>query len=330
MRFNTLAAWLAWLEQAHPQEIDLGLERIRQVAGRLQLTRPQARVITVAGTNGKGSCVTTSAALLRSAGLSVGVYTSPHLLDYCERINVDGQPATEAEICSAFAAVDAVCGPVSLTYFEFGTLAALEIFRRREVDVMVLEVGLGGRLDAVNLMDSDVAVVTSVDLDHMDWLGPDRDSIGQEKAGIARAGRPLVCADSEPPAGMLVAIQRVGADCLSLGESFGFERDGQYWRWWGLDAEGERQAFSKLPVPRLPLPSVAAALQAVALLGISIGRQTLVQVLRRVSLPGRFQRFLLQGRELILDVAHNPGQPAIWPRACANCPVRGRLGRLWR
>src|SRR5690606_5945833 len=219
---DSLQAWLKWLEQCHPTEIDLGLARIHQVAERLQLLTPAARVITVAGTNGKGSCVAAVAALLRAAGLRVGVYTSPHLRRYNERIAVDNEFASDSEICAAFAAIAAACNGISLTYFEYGTLAALEIFRQRKVEVMVLEVGLGGRLDAVNILAADFAVITSIDLDHQDWLGNDREAIGAEKAGIVRAGRPLVCADPSPPASIRAAALTVGAPYYGINETFGF------------------------------------------------------------------------------------------------------------
>lgn len=241
MQLNSLPAWLDWLEKNHPAEIDLGLARITCVAQRMGLLAPSAKVITVAGTNGKGSCVTATAALLGAAGYSVGVYTSPHLLHYNERIVVNGNPVADDEICLAFDAIFNACQqttvdyphPISLTYFEYGTLAALEIFRRRQVTAIVLEVGLGGRLDAINIIDADVAVITSIALDHMDWLGDNREAIGYEKAGIMRAGKPVVCADFSPPQSLLDHAQNLSASLHLITRDFGYEIvDDSTWNWW--------------------------------------------------------------------------------------------------
>ncbi len=305
MRFERLDDWLRWLESHHPIEIELGLTRIRAVAERLDLLNPTPRVISVAGTNGKGSCVAACGALLKAAGCSVGTYTSPHLLRYNERVVIDGAFASDEELCQAFARIDAASPDISLTYFEFGTLAALDIFQRRQVDVMVLEVGLGGRLDAVNILDADVAIVTSVDLDHQDWLGNDRDSIGREKAGIYRADRPALCADSAPPEGLLAAVRERGVVLQRLGTEFGFSVAPGAWRWWGLGADGTAQSVT-LPEPTLPWPSMAAALQAVAQLGYDAAALAVSAGLSSLSLAGRFQRFNWRGRTVIMDVAHNP------------------------
>lgn len=327
MRHETLGAWLGWLEQRHPQEIDLGLARIRAVAERLELLRPQARVLTVAGTNGKGSCVAASAFLLRRAGYRVGVFTSPHLQHYCERIAVDGVPVSETEVCQAFAAIDTASGDISLTYFEYGALAALEVFRRRNVDIMVLEVGLGGRLDAVNILDADVAVVTSIELDHQDWLGNSRESIGREKAGIFRPAKPAVCADPAPPKSLLASAEEIGVSLHRFNRDFGFETQGDTWRWWGKGSKSaqteEAQVFEPLPAAALPLPSLAAAIQAVSLLGVPLQRRWL-EDLSRVSLPGRFQRIVHAEREFILDVGHNPAATHYLARRLAALPAQGR------
>lgn len=320
----SLEAWLGWLEQCHPKEIDLGLDRIRQVAERLSLLNPNARVITVAGTNGKGSCVTTAAALLRESGVSVGVYTSPHLIRYNERIVVDGIEAEDSEICLAFATIAAACDNLSLTYFEYGTLAALEIFRRRDVDVMVLEVGLGGRLDAVNILAPDVAVITSIDLDHSDWLGDNREAIGTEKAGIMRAQRPVVCADPEPPKSLFATAEAVGAHWYCVGESYGYSAAENRWSWWALDSKRARFDFEFSELPSLPLQSVSAALQAVALLGVDLHSINLAKVIDSLHMPGRFQSVRYQAREVILDVAHNPAASAYLLKRlqATKCPGR--------
>ncbi|MDQ2075537.1 bifunctional tetrahydrofolate synthase/dihydrofolate synthase [Marinimicrobium sp. ABcell2] len=323
MRYDTLDAWLGWLEKRHPREIDLGLDRIREVAGRLNLLEPQARLLTVAGTNGKGSCVAASAYLLGRAGCKVGVYTSPHFQHYCERIAIDGKPVHEDEVCRSFATIDAASEGVSLTYFEFGTLAALDIFRQRGVDIMVLEVGLGGRLDAVNILDADVAVVTGIDLDHQDWLGTSRDSIGREKAGVFRPGQPAICADPTPPQGLLESAEKTGAQLQLVNRDFGFFADPHTWRWWGKGLHEESLSFDQLPLPALPLPSLAAAVQAVSLLGVKLERPWL-EGLSRLSLPGRFQRLHHAGREFILDVAHNPAATSYLARGLAAMPALGR------
>lgn len=324
MQFTTLQQWLGWLEQCHPTEIELGLERIRQVAERLDLLTPSARVITVAGTNGKGSCVTATAALLREAGLSVGVYTSPHLLQYNERIVINGIAVSDSEICAAFARIVNACENTSLTYFEFGTLAALDIFQRHQLDVVVLEVGLGGRLDAVNILDADVAVITSIDLDHQDWLGADREAIGTEKAGIARKDRPVVCADPAPPTSVFVGCEAVGANLYALNRNFGYSVDADSWSWWGMDVAGEIHESDPMPLPHLPLPSLAAALQAVKLLGVDLSSLAFANCLATLTMPGRFQKLDFNGTEIILDVAHNPAASAYLSQKLQNSPCSGR------
>ncbi len=310
MQFSSLNEWLGWLEQAHPREIDLGLERIRQVAARLDLLEPGVPVVTVAGTNGKGSCVAAVAALARAAGRLPGVYTSPHLLRYNERILVGDQPASDEQICAAFARIHAACQGVSLTYFEYGTLAALSVFREAGVDLLVLEVGLGGRLDAVNIIDPQVAVITAIDLDHQDWLGPDRESIAREKAGILRSGYPFICADADPPASLRDQAARLHAPGFYLGADFGYEQSGDTWSWWGQGRLGEPVVLGPMPLPQLPLPSLAAGLQAAMALQLVLTEAEIAQSLASVSLPGRFQVLEWQGRTLILDVAHNPAAGA--------------------
>lgn len=314
-----LEDWLALLEQRHPTEIELGLERIAAVARRAAIGAPAPRVITVAGTNGKGSCVATLAALLRHAGLRVGVYTSPHLIRYNERVVLPEGPAEDDALCASFARIEGARGDISLTYFEFGTLAAFDLMARAACDVAVLEVGLGGRLDAVNLVDADVAVITAIDFDHQDWLGDSRDSIGIEKAGIARPERPVVIADPEPPLAMLARLEAVGARLLLLGRDFG-----------AVGTDGLLQSADRLlPPPReiavrlrtalhgeelltfagwpeLPLPSVLCALQAAWLIdrdGAIAG--ALQAQLPPVNLPGRWQSRCWRGYEVWLDVAHN-------------------------
>ncbi|HET6654618.1 MAG TPA: bifunctional tetrahydrofolate synthase/dihydrofolate synthase [Gammaproteobacteria bacterium] len=220
MRFDTLSQWLDWQSSLHPTAINLGLDRVSAVAARMAPRPATTRVITVGGTNGKGSCVGYLEAILQAAGYRVGAYTSPHLEHYSERVRINGREADDATLCEAFQRVDDARGNTSLTYFEFGTLAALDIFWREALDVAVLEVGLGGRLDAVNIVDADCAVVTHVALDHVEWLGPDRESIGREKAGIFRAGTPALCADRDPPTSLLEHAYAIGADLQLIGRDF--------------------------------------------------------------------------------------------------------------
>lgn len=320
MAHRDLAAWLAWQEQLHPVEIELGLERVQAVLGALDLARPPYRVITVGGTNGKGSCVATLEALALEQGLVTGAYTSPHLVRYNERVRVGGQAASDAELIAAFETVEVARGATSLSYFEFGTVAALEIFRRRGVELAILEVGLGGRLDAVNTLHPEVAVVTTVGLDHVEWLGPDRESIGREKAGIFRPGRPAVIGDRDPPASLLAAA---GADALRLGRDFDWRADGDGWRW-----QSGGLAFGSLPRGPLAAPALLdnaacaiAAFHAFAPLGDDAGLPA--RALAKIQLVGRLQR--IPGEvEWWLDVAHNPDGAAVLAGALAASPCAGR------
>jgi dihydrofolate synthase / folylpolyglutamate synthase len=323
-RFATLNEWLAWQEQLHPHAIELGLDRVRRVLWRLGLGQPGYPVITVGGTNGKGSTVAFLEAMLRAAGYRVGAYFSPHILRYNERIRIDGREVGDSELCAAFERVDAARGEVSLTYFEFGTLAAFDLFRCHDIEVGVLEVGLGGRLDAVNVLDADCAVVTTVDLDHCDWLGPDRESIGFEKAGIYRAGRPAICADREPPTRLLDQVRRVGAILYRLGVDYHYRHTVDHWCWWGPE-----QRLDCLPLPVLhgghQLVNAATALLALDCLRsrLKVDRQALEVGLIAARLPGRFQ--VLPGPiEWIYDVAHNPQAARALAVALMNRPIAGR------
>lgn len=314
-----LAAWLEWQERLHPTEIELGLERVRAVAAAMGLDHPPFRVVTVGGTNGKGSCVATLEALALEAGLATGAYTSPHLRRYNERIRVGGREVSDTELVAAFEAVEAARGTTSLSYFEFGTVAALEIFRRRSVELAVLEVGLGGRLDAVNALDAEVAVVTSIGLDHIEWLGPDRESIGREKGGIFRPGRPAIIGDRNPPASLL---QAAGEGALRLGRDFDWCEDGAGWRW--------RSAALELPgLPRGPLQApalldnAACAIAAFdALVPLRDTPALPARALGRVHLVGRLQR--IPGEvEWWLDVSHNADGAGVLAGALAAAPIAG-------
>ncbi|WP_141455940.1 bifunctional tetrahydrofolate synthase/dihydrofolate synthase [Pseudoxanthomonas sp. z9] len=314
---QTLDDWLAYIERQHPKSIEMGLERVRAVADRLDLARPAAQVITVGGTNGKGSTVAFIESIARAAGWRVGAYTSPHLLRYNERVRIDGDEAGDAQLVAAFAAVEVARGQVPLTYFEFGTLAALWLFQQAPLDLAVLEVGLGGRLDAVNLIDADVAVITTVDIDHVDWLGPDRESIGQEKAGIARAWKPLVLGEIDSPSSVLRHAYAIGANALRLGSDFFQEPiDGQRWRWREVGAELE------LPNPSLAAPiqrnNAAAAIAALRALGTPPPEAAFAEGIAAARLPGRLQSFVRDGVDIVVDVGHNPQaarELAAWLRA---------------
>jgi dihydrofolate synthase / folylpolyglutamate synthase len=302
---KTLQDWLNHCERLHPVAIDMGLERVREVAARLAL-HFDVPVITVAGTNGKGSTCAMLEAILLQAGYRTGLYTSPHLVDFQERCRLRGEPVAAQHLADAFAAVEAVRGSTSLTYFEFSTLAILALLSRSELDVVILEVGLGGRLDAVNVIDPDCAVITSIDLDHTALLGPDRESIGLQKAGIMRSGRPVVVSDPVPPASVLQAAADLGADLWQLGRDFNFSGDRQQWSW-----AGRGRRYSSLAYPALRganqlvnASGVLAALEALRA-RIPVTAQAVRNGLALVELPGRFQ--IVPGEPvMVLDVAHNP------------------------
>lgn len=311
-RFDSLPAWLAWLETLHPKAIDMGLERVREVALALDVLNPRVPVVTIAGTNGKGSTSALLEALLQAHGLRAGCYTSPHITRFNERIRIAGQEVPDADIVDALARVDAVRGGISLTYFEFTTLAAFLLFRAAKLDAWVLEIGLGGRLDAVNVIDADVAVLTSVGLDHQEWLGNDRESIGTEKAGIFRAGRPAVIGDADPPVTVLDAVERLSARALRVGSDYtwtappaGNAPAQPDWSWQGHDAVGRPVAMPGLPQPPLAVANAATALQAFWLLPFAPEPAAVRRALTTVRLAGRNQALQAGGRTVVVDVGHN-------------------------
>ncbi|WP_125076714.1 bifunctional tetrahydrofolate synthase/dihydrofolate synthase [Pseudoxanthomonas sp. SGT-18] len=314
---RTLAEWLAYIETRHPRSIELGLERVREVAARLGLQRPAAQVVTVAGTNGKGSTVAFIEAIARADGWKVGAYSSPHLLRYNERVRIDGAEAADDELAAAFAAVEAARGDTPLTYFEYGTLAALWLFQQAGLDLAVLEVGLGGRLDAVNIVDPDVAVITTVDVDHVDWLGSDREAIGQEKAGIARAWKPLVLGEIDPPSSVLRHAYAIGANAIRAGSDYFHEPAGEgQWQWREIGTE------LLLPDPQLAAPvqraNAAAAIAALRALPRSPAEPACAAGVAAARIPGRLERFEHDGVEVVVDVAHNPQaarELAAWAKA---------------
>lgn len=380
-RFTTLNEWLSWLEKLHPKAIDLGLQRVYTVACTLDLlkspslishefsgafnfkdTTTNPTVITVAGTNGKGSCVsvieqsitksitnstiksltkysTQKAVDINVANNVIGSYTSPHLHHFCERIRIDNKCVNEALVCDAFAAIDKARRDVSLTYFEFGTLAALWIFAQKNIPIIVLEVGLGGRLDAVNIVDADIAVVTSIDVDHEEWLGSDRNIISQEKLGVARVGGPLIIAETN----LTPALELAAKDDNSLL----IERD-FFINQKAVNKKVEKHNVEKnlednlkdsdsiqvgqwqfkyrdlskdLPLPSLPLPSVAAALVVLDLLKIMPIKENLIALMKNIGLPGRFQKTIVDNKCVIYDVAHNPAAAIQLARRLAQEPT---------
>lgn len=323
-RFGRLQDWLLWQESLHVREIELGLDRVRAVAERMGLGRTPYATVSVAGTNGKGSSVAMLDAILSAAGYRVGRYTSPHLVRYNERIRLAGEPAPDAQICEAFERIDRARRDISLTYFEFGTLAALDIFARSDIDVAVLEVGMGGRLDAVNLVDADVALVATVDIDHVEWLGPDREAIGREKAGIFRAQRPAICSDPQPPASLCQHAEQLGARLHRLGRDYGYQAAGQIWAWWS-----HAQRCEGLPRPKLigdfQYQNAAGVLMAIEALAprCPVPRSAIERGLREVTLAGRFQVF--SGEVTwILDVAHNPQSAHVLAETLRAHPASGR------
>lgn len=299
-----LTAWLQYLESLHTSAIDLGLDRVSLIANKGKLTKPAPKVITVAGTNGKGSTCAIIESILLNAGYKVGVYSSPHLIRYNERVRINGQELEDERHTQAFAAIEALRGDTSLSFFEFGTLAALWLFIDNQVDVVVLEVGLGGRLDATNVVDHDVSVITSLAIDHVDWLGDDIEVIGFEKAGIFRSDKPAVCGQPEPPASVAAHADDIGANLHQVGYQFHYEKQGDVWHW-------HCGAFDlcDLPVPNLPLANAATALMALGLSELDVTDEHIVDGLKSVRLAGRMER-VSESPLVLLDVAHNPHSAA--------------------
>ena len=312
---RTLEQWLHYQLQTHPQAIAMGLERVGEVAQRLRLGRPGRHVITIGGTNGKGSTVAFIEAMARAGGLRVGAFTSPHLLRYNERVRIDGEQIDDASLVAAFERIESARRDIPLTYFEFGTLAALLICEQSRLDLALLEVGLGGKLDAVNIIDADVAVITTVDLDHQEYLGGDREAIGADKAGIFRAGRPCVLAEKDPPSSVLRHAYAIGAFAIRAHSDYLIDVHEHGWTWREPGFEVE------LPMPCLPAPAqisnAAAAIAALRALPLELPKRALIAGVREARLAGRLQ-VIGQAPEIVVDVAHNPqaaAQLAEWLRA---------------
>lgn len=326
-----LNAWLNYLEQLHPSAIDMGLERVREVAERLNLITTDAHVFTVAGTNGKGSTVRYLETMLRAAGYQTGVYISPHLYVYNERVRINGGMLGDAEHVAAFAAIDQARGDISLTYFEFGTLAALYLMQQRRLDAWILEVGLGGRLDAVNIIDADVALLTSVGIDHVGFLGSDRTGIAREKAGIFRAHKPAICGEPDFPAEVRQAALDKGVLLQQVGRDFHYRVTGtNLWQFRNHDT-----VLNNLPLPQLPLPNAATAIAAIAASDLPVADTAIRQGLEQAREPGRLQFIPASSHypvDTLLDVAHNPHAAQFLTQAIAlrypQRPVYAVVGML--
>ncbi len=306
MSNTTLAQWLQRLELLHPREIELGLDRITAVANNMQLLPLKPQVITVAGTNGKGSTVAVLEAVLAEMGCVTGSCTSPHLLHFNERIRIAGLAVEDEEIIAAFEQIDTARGEISLTYFEFATLAALVIFAQRTVDVVILEVGLGGRLDAVNMVDATVAVITSIDLDHQEWLGDTREQIAREKAGILRAGKSAVIADTRVPMSLRDTVRELECQAYYSGEDYTIEHCDKTWQAQLCKLDGQCRQLPEMPLTAVLPDNICAALQALLLLGREFSDPQLFRALQGMRLRGRRELQVIAGREYLLDVAHNP------------------------
>lgn len=322
---GTLPEWLAYIEAGHPTEIELGLERVNTVASRLRINLAPAKVITVGGTNGKGSTTAMLDSILRSADCRTGVYTSPHFLHYNERIQLCGEAVSDQLLCDAFSDIEQARREISLTYFEFGTLAALLIFAQAKLDYVILEVGLGGRLDAVNIIDADLAILTSVALDHVDWLGDTLDKIGFEKAGIFRPEKPAICGLATPPETVVAHAEAIGAQLLCRDVQFGFTLQGDLWSWRGLTASGESLIYDNLPRPDLPLINAPSVLQALAFVAPDVDINAIQAGLKRAKMTGRMQRSKLGAALMILDVAHNEEAAKYLSSRLQDLQIAGKL-----
>jgi len=342
---RTLSEWLSWQDTLHFSKIDLGLERVRIVAERLNILKPTFPVITVAGTNGKGSTVAFLHAILTAESYRTGVYTTPHITHYNERIAVAGITASDTEICQAFEKIDQARAEISLTSFEFGTLAAMLYFFEQKVEFAILEVGLGGRLDAVNIWDADLALITTIDIDHTDWLGNDREVIGAEKAGIMRSQHPVICGEFSPPDSIALAAQQCGADLYQYGQDYHYQVDKTAWHW-----SSSQHSYVDLPLPALcgEYQLQNAALVIAGLLQLScttiqtestatkkfksfkfqLSQSSIVQGLQNVQLQGRLQTLTNQP-EILLDVAHNPQAAAQLARYLQKNKIKAKTRAIF-
>jgi dihydrofolate synthase / folylpolyglutamate synthase len=320
MNLTTLEEWVSYISSLHTVAIELGLERVKAVAERMGLLEPGCAVISIAGTNGKGSCVAGLEAVYLAAGYRVGAFTSPYLLRLNEEIRIQGKEIDDDTFCQAFSEIEAARGEISLTPFEFNTLAALKIFKQSALDIMLLEVGLGGRLDAVNIIDADLAVVTSIAIDHADWLGNTRELIAREKAGVFRAGKPVVCGDASPPQSLLNIAKELGAPLFCQKKDFRFTQQKNTWDW-----ASEKTCYENLPLTVLALQNMATVMMAVEVMQtqLPVTRAAIDQALLKVELPARIQ--IIPGKVTkIFDVSHNPAAAEFLANKLQTIPCTGK------
>ncbi len=298
---KNLNEWLSYLEQLHPCEIELGLTRISKVAKELDLIHFDATVITVAGTNGKGTTCAFLEEILIQAGYKVGVYSSPHIQRYTERLRINHLELSESEHCQAFAKIEAARKDTSLSYFEYVTLGCLQLLKQAQCDFILLEVGLGGRLDATNMVESDISVVTTIGIDHIDWLGDDRDKIGFEKAGVFRAHKPAICGELNPPQSLKDYAEKISADIIYANQDFCFEVEENSWSWTG------KKTITGLSHTLMPMQNASTALAVIEALNLNIADSLIRDSLQQAKLAGRLQKIETDDQfDIYLDVAHNP------------------------
>jgi dihydrofolate synthase/folylpolyglutamate synthase len=329
---KNLNTWLEYLEAIHPTEIDMGLARVKSVAEKMDLIKPAAKVILVAGTNGKGSTVTYCRYILAQSGLSVGAYMSPHLHVYNERVTINNQMVSDADLVESFEAIELAREHITLTYFEFGTLSALYLFKKYEVDVAVIEVGLGGRLDATNIVDPDVSVVTSIGLDHQDWLGDDLSQIAFEKAGVFRSGKGAVCGQVNVDRRLIEHAAAIGAKLLVKNRDFHIKVAEQSWTWNGKGADNKGAdnkgtnkdiCFGPMPLPKLPLENAGTALQALMCIYPELEEKHIVAGFHLAQLPGRLQS-INKPFKGVLDVGHNPQAAQLVAKEASHRVISGK------
>ncbi len=299
---NNLEDWLSYIGSLHPKTIFLGLDRVKQVAAKLSFSKFDCPVITVAGTNGKGSCVKLLESILIESGYAIAAYTSPHLLSFNERIRINGNNIDDDSLCLAFQAIENARGEIALTFFEYTTLAAFWLLKQKPLDGIILEVGLGGRLDAVNFIDADLAIITSIGIDHTEWLGSTREAIASEKAGIFRPNQLAVCGDKNPPTSLQEKAKKLNTELFCIGKDFDYREESTSWTWWC-----SKLHLDNLPLPKLSINNVATVLMAVTLLQgkFNVQLEAIKKVIAMATLPGRLQE-IKEKNPCILDVAHNP------------------------
>ena len=320
---KNLSQWLEYLESIHPSEIEMGLERVRSVATAMNLIKPAKKVVLVAGTNGKGSTVTFCSCTLIAAGFSVGTYMSPHLKFYNERVKINNKMVSDEDVIESFEAIEAARGDVSLTYFEFGTLSSFYLFKKFNVDCAVIEVGLGGRLDATNIVEPDVSVVTSVGLDHQDWLGDDLSVIAFEKAGVYRSGKPAICGQVDVSQSLVDHADSIGSVLFQKNQDYSVQVADQEWSCSVKNSLGGVQKFTGMPLPNLPLENAGTALQALIQLLPELQQSYVEKGFEMARLPGRMERFDYPFKG-VMDVGHNPQASQMLAKNLSLNPVAGK------